>query len=196
MTGDEFLDLMQAAHRRVHIIGNSHNGIIIGLDLEGRMFTVLNGMILNRVNPLAISNRSSKTEFINPGGDTLWPAPEGSCHGYEYSIGKWRVPPSITSASWEVVEQNEHRVAIRAEIDLINNCQLGIPCEFERHITMRPGIFQLTQHVTEKIRYIGDKTLEDDEFLLAPWSLCQFSSTANSKLIIPTLSEPDIWESF
>lgn len=196
MTGHEFLALMQQAERRVYVVGNSQNGVIIALDMEGRIFVVLNGRILNRVNPMAILNRSNKTTFFNPGGDTLWPAPEGSCLGYEYSTGKWRVPPTITSASWEIVESNASKVVIRAEIDLINNSQSGIPCEFERHINIEYDHNKLVLCVIEKIRYLGVKTLENNEFLLAPWSLCQFDSGPESKLIIPTVLESDIWDMY
>jgi hypothetical protein len=196
MTGDEFLDLMRQARRSTHVIGNSRNGVIIALDMEGRIFTVLNGRILNRVNPVAILNRSNKKTFFNPGGDTLWPAPEGSCLGYEYSTGEWRVPPSITSACWIVVDQSENNAVIRAEIDLVNNSQVGIPCEFERQINLDYDENQIVLRVIEKIRYLGAITLEKNEFSLAPWSLCQFDSGADSKLVIPTSSESDIWDMY
>ncbi len=140
MTGQELIDLMGQAKRRVHIIGSPENGIITALDLEGRLFAVLNGRVLNRVVPSAILNRSNKTAFLNPGGDALWPAPEGSFYGYEYGTGNWRVPPAITGAVWNVVEQSGNRAVIRAEIDLVNNRQLGIPREFERHIKISYNI--------------------------------------------------------
>ena len=196
MRADEFLDRMRNAERNVHIIGSSQNGVIIALDMEGRTFAVLNGNVLNRVNPQAIENRSDKATFFNPGGDTLWPAPEGSSLGYEYSTGRWRVPPTITSACWKIIEVNEHIAVIQAEIDLINNSQLGIPCDFERHIKIEYTKNQIMSTVLEKIRYIGAKPLENNQFLLAPWSLCQFNSTNNSKVIIPTDSTSDIWDMY
>lgn len=196
MSGYELIDLMHQAHRRVHVTGNPENGIIAALDMEGRLFVVVNGRVLNRVVPSAILNRSNKKEYLNPGGDALWPAPEGSRLGYEYSTGKWRVPPSITGAVWEVVGQSADKSVIRAEIDLINNCQLGIPCEFERHIEFELKGKCLIQNVTEIIRYIGDKSLGKDEFLLAPWSLCQFDSFQGCLVKMhPPLPE-DIWDMY
>jgi hypothetical protein len=192
MTGKELIVLMQKSHRRVHVTGTPENGIIIALDLEGRLFTVVNDRVLNRVVPSAIVNRSNKSAYLNPGGDALWPAPEGSCFGYEYSTGKWRVPPAITGAVWEVVAQSENSTVIKAEIDLINNRQLGIPCEFERHIEIERNERSLIQIVTERIRYIGDKTLKEDEFRLAPWSLCQFDSDERCKVVMPNPPEFDI----
>jgi len=192
MTGNDLIDLMHQSHRRVHIIGTPENGIIAALDLEGRLFTVINGRVLNRVVPFAILNRSNKNVYLNPGGDALWPAPEGSCFGYEYGTGKWRVPPAITSAVWEVVEESENETVIRAEIDLVNNRQRGIPCEFERHIEIEQRENSLIQNVTEMIRYIGAKTLDNSEFRLAPWSLCQFDTGTGCKVIMPPPSAEDI----
>lgn len=194
MTGQELIDLMEKACRRTHVVGTLENGIICGLDLEGRLFAVLNGKVLNRVVPHAILNRSNKTEFLNPGGDALWPAPEGTCFGYEYASGEWRVPPTVTGAVWEIVESTDQSAVMRAEIDLINSQQLGIPCEFERHISIEQQNGKLIQNVTEVIRYIGVKTLNEGEFLLAPWSLCQFDSGAEGKVIMPPPAPNDIWD--
>jgi hypothetical protein len=192
MTGNELIDLMHESHRRGHVIGTPENGIIAALDLEGRFFTVIKGRVINRVVPSAISNLSKKDAYLNPGGDTLWPAPEGTCYGYEYGTGKWRVPPAITGAVWDVVEQSENKVVIRAEIDLVNNRQLGIPCEFERHLEIRQIGKSLVQNVTEIIRYIGARTLNNNELRLAPWSLCQFDSGQGCKVIMPPPSADDI----
>jgi len=194
MTGNELIDLMLGSHRRVHVTGTSENGVIAALDLEGRLFTVVNGKVLSRVVPSAIVNRTNRSAYLNPGGDTLWPAPEGTCYGYEYGTGKWRVPPAITGAVWEVVDQAEQKAVIRAEIDLVNNRQVGIPCEFERHIAVQQTGEGLTQNVTDVIRYIGNQTLDHRHFRLAPWSLCQFDSGAGSTIVMPPPAEEDIWD--
>jgi len=192
MTGNELVDLMSQAHRRVHVTGTLENGVIAALDLEGRLFTVVNGRVLSRVVPSAVANRSTRKAYLNPGGDTLWPAPEGTCFGYEYGTGKWRVPPAITGAVWEVAEHSSDKAVIRAEIDLVNNRQLGIPCEFERHIEVRKTGEGLIETVTELIRYIGAEPLDSKAFRLAPWSLCQFDSGAGSVVVMPQTPEADI----
>lgn len=192
MTGQELINLMLQSHRRVHVTGTSQNGVIAALDLEGRLFTVVNDRVLNRAVPSAIENRSNRNAYLNPGGDALWPAPEGTCFGYEYGTGQWRVPPTITGAVWEVVEQSENKTMIRAETDLVNNLQLGIPCEFERHIEIEQLGNSLVQHVTEIIRYIGARTLNKGQFSLAPWSLCQFDSCKGCKVIMPPPEAEDI----
>ena len=192
MTGKDLIGLMQRSSRRIHVIGTPENGIVAALDLEGRLFAVVNDRVLNRVVPSAIENRSNRKGYLNPGGDALWPAPEGTCFGYEYGTGNWRVPSSITGAVWEVIDQSENKSVIRAEIDLVNNRQLGIPCEFERHVEIEKSDNCLIQNVTERIRYIGSKTLYAGEFSLAPWSLCQFDSGSGCKVIMPQLPETEI----
>ena len=53
---------------------------------------------------------------------------------------------------------------------------------------------KLIQKVTEVIRYIGKKTLLREEFLLAPWSLCQFDSGSGGKVMMHEPSPDDIWD--
>lgn len=196
MTGKELTDLLSKSHRRSHLTGTAENGIIVALDLEGRLFTIVNNKVISRVVPSAVINRSNKHAYQNPGGDALWPAPEGSICGYEYTTGGWRVPPSITGAVWEVISYTTENIVIRAEIDLINNRQIGIPCEFERHISIELYEKGLKQNVTEIIRYIGKKVINNGDFLLAPWSLCQFDSGAYGKVIIPVSDEENIWDMY
>jgi len=197
MTGQELLCLFEQATRRAHVVGTKENGVIVALDLEGRLFTVANDQVISKVNPSAIIARSNKAQFQNPGGDALWPAPEGTCFGYEYVTGIWRVPPSITGAVWEVVSQSVDGCIARAEIDLINNAQLGIPCEFERHIRIEKKEKMLRQEVKELIRYTGKRTLYRTEFSLAPWSLCQFDSSETGIVYMPVpQANEDIWDMY
>jgi len=102
MNQHEFINLLNQGKRRWHRIGTKTDGVIVALDLEGRLFTILDGMVVNRVNRAVILGRSPADEYPNPGGDGLWPGPEGTCFGYEYATGKWRVPPSITGARYQI----------------------------------------------------------------------------------------------
>lgn len=196
MKAPELISLLDRSYRRSHLIGDLQNGVIAALDLEGRLFTVINGKVVNRVVPAAIEKRSNKYAYQNPGGDVLWPAPEGTRLGYEYTTGAWRVPPSVTGAEWDVIASAENRALLRAEIDLINNQQTGIPCEFERNITIEVAGGFLKQNIRETIRYIGSKTIESNDFRLAPWSLCQFNSGADGKVIMPAPGNGDVWDMY
>lgn len=192
MTGQELLGFFDAGRRSVHVVGSVEDGVVAGLELEGRLFAVWQGEVLNRVVPEAILGRCSKEAFLNPGGDALWPAPEGTCLGYEYAAGDWRVPPTITGACYRVVECGEDYALIRAEIDLVNNRQLGIPCEFDRRIRVTVSADELVQEVEETTRYIGTRVLERGEFLLAPWSLCQFDCGPGSSVAMPGVAMSDL----
>jgi len=196
MTGKDLLELLSSSYCRSYLTGTLENGVIAALDIEGRLFTIVNNQVVNRVVPSAIKNHFKKGIYQNPGGDGLWPAPEGTTMGYEYATGNWRVPPAITGAVWEVISHTDNRAVIRAEIDLVNNLQIGIPCEFERHIEIDSVDGRLTQRVTEVIRYIGKKTICKDEFLLAPWSLCQFESGKEGKVIFPTSPDEELWDMY
>lgn len=197
MKGQELIGLFEQAVRRTHTVGTIEQGVIVALDLEGRLFTVVDGEVISKVNPPAILARSNKKQFQNPGGDALWPAPEGTCVGYEYASGVWRVPPAITGAVWEVVSASDDGCVVRAEIDLINNAQLGVPCEFERHIRLKKGAGTLFQEVKEMIRYIGKRTLHKPEFSLAPWSLCQFDSPDTGMVYMPVPpTDEDVWDMY
>ncbi|MDO5582081.1 MAG: hypothetical protein Q4G69_13210 [Planctomycetia bacterium] len=205
MTGERLLELLAETVRRSVLIGSLENGIIAGLDLEGRLFAVHKNKVLNRVLPSSIYGRCSRAAFLNPGGDALWPAPEGTYFGYEYSTGSWRVPPAITGADWQIDSTSEDDSNLSspdpdtrtlcAEIDLVNNRGIGIPCLFRRKICIEnPSASGFTQKVIESIEYIGSRTIEEGEFLLAPWSLCQFDIEPESEIRFPLPKENDLWD--
>lgn len=190
-------DLLAAfadVQKRTHLVGTLKCGVIIALDMEGRLFTVLNGMVLNRVNRDAVSGQSTAQRYLNPGGDGLWPAPEGTAAGYQYSTGRWRPPPSLVSAKFLVAAKNPGSVTVESEIDLINNKGFGIPTIFRRRVEVIPGNNSVTVHSIESIRYIGSRILKRKDALLAPWSLCQFPSGENCDVIFPCISKSSVWD--
>ncbi len=158
------------------MIASGKSAVIAALSMEGRLFYAHNGEMTSLFRPEAAENISnSKNGFFNPGGDGLWPAPEGTCFGYEYSTGSWRVPAAMSGAQYEVIEQTSDSFSIAAEIDLVNNQQLGIPCRFIRKSKVSEtagGATVIEQY--DAIEYIGSRELSRNDFLLAPWSLSQF----------------------
>ncbi len=196
MTGNELINLFNAATKRYHLIGDMENGIIAGLDLEGRLYTIFNGEVVSKVNPSAIKNITTRDAYLNPGGNGLWPAPEGTCFGYEYSTGKWRVPPGLTGADFRVIDSNGKHALIEAEIDLINATGLGIPTIFRRNISIKVDNDLLTVKTIESIEYIGNKELSKNECLLAPWTLCQFDCTPECKVYFPAIDSTELWDMY
>jgi hypothetical protein len=193
MTGHELIDLFKQGEKRYHLTGTIENGIITGLDLEGRLFTIIDSEVVSRVNPEAILKITDRTEYLNPGGDGLWPAPEGTCFGYEYATGDWRVPPGLTGAKYKVVEADENHLLIEAEVDLINASGLGIATIFRRDITITGS---MAVKVIESIEYIGTKTLTINECMLTPWSLAQFDCCPDCEVIFPEVDTSQIWDMY
>ena len=193
MRYQQLIDLFERGRRPWHSIGDQTNGIVIGLDLESRFFTIFNGEVVSRVNPKAFSDDSTGT-YENPGGDPLWPAPEGTSHGYEYPTGNWRVPPNILGARYSVIDGKDNSATIRAEIDLVNNSGLGVPTAFERTISVENKSDELTVRVEEGIEYLGTKQLSRKECLLAPWTLAQFDSGPGCEVIFPYTDTSSVWD--
>ena len=193
MTGHELIQLFEQGTKRYHLLGTEENGVIAGLDLEGRLYTIINGEVVNRVNPEAILGVTDRAEYLNPGGDGLWPAPEGTIYGYEYAAGEWRVPPGLTGACYKLVECSENYMKIEAEIDLINASGLGIATIFRREVTL---VSAAAVKVVESIEYIGSKELSSAECLLAPWSLAQFDCCSNCEVIFPDAGADQVWDMY
>ena len=169
--------------RRPLMVSAGNSAVVAVPGMEGRLFYGRAGEAVSLFRPEAAEKISTAaTGYFNPGGDGLWPAPEGTCFGYEYASGAWRVPPALTGAQYEVAEVAADRFTITAEIDLVNNRQLGIPCRFSRSarvLERADGTTVIEQRDT--IEYIGRRVLRPGEFLLAPWSLSQFAVDDRSR---------------
>ena len=200
MKTSRFLNALKKAGKRAHLIGTLDAGVVVALDMEGRWFATLDGEILNRVNPEAIDGQSTRDVYLNPGGDGLWPAPEGTTVGYEYSTSQWRVPPGLTAARYLVTRAAARSATICAEIDLVNNSTLGIPTIFQRQISVTSGNKatslkrSVTVKVKESITYLGSRTLQRTECLLTPWTLCQFDSGPGSEVVFPCTQKALVWD--
>lgn len=193
MNAPDLLKAFAAARKRTHFVGSLKAGVIVALDMEGRLFVVLDGEVLNRVNPDAIAAVSSEV-YLNPGGDGLWPAPEGTTLGYQYSTGRWRVAPGVRGARYLVTRAGGRSTEVIAEVDLINSRGLGIPTQFKRSIAVIPGRRSVTVRVVESITYLGHALLRRSDCLLAPWSLCQFDSGPGCEVVFPSAGKSDVWD--
>ena len=185
MDAIRLIKLFSEVGKRAILVGDSDAGVIVGLDLEGRWYSVLHGEVLSRVNPEAITGQSTRERYLNPGGDGLWPAPEGTKLGYQYAAGAWRVPPGLRSARFLATRSSRRSVTIRAEVDLVNNRGFGIPVLFERRLTVSPGRGAVTVRAVESLTYQGRVPLRRSDCLLAPWSLCQFDCGSGCEVVFP-----------
>ena len=196
MTGYELIELFEKAGKRYHLLGTKENAVLAGLDLEGRLFTIIDGEVISRVNAEAILGISDREAYLNPGGDGLWPAPEGTCFGYEYATKEWRVPPGLTGARYKLVESSAKHFLIEAEIDLINASGLGIATIFRRKVSIVESSAKMAVKVIESIEYIGNKKLSLDECLLTPWSLAQFDCCPDCEVIFPEVGTSEVWDMY
>jgi hypothetical protein len=194
MKATQLLNALAKAGRRAHLVGNTEAGVIAALDVEGRLFAVLDGQVLNRVNPEALCGQSTGERYLNPGGDGLWPAPEGTTVGYQYATGAWRVAPGLSAARYLVAVAAARRAVIRAEIDLVNNRGLGVPAIFQRDIAVARDRRSLTVRVVESITYAGRAALRRAECRLAPWTLCQFDCGPECEVVFPCAAQSSVWD--
>jgi hypothetical protein len=194
MTAKQILRAFARAGKRVHLVGDLEAGVIIALDLEGRLYTVLGGEVLNRVNLEAIAGESTRKLYLNPGGDGLWPAPEGTSLGYQYSTGAWRVTPGLRAARYLVTQATKHHAEVVAEVDLINAQGCGIPTLFKRQISVSADRRSIDVRTVEGITYLGCAPLRRTECLLAPWTLCQFNSGPECEVVFPCTRKAAVWD--
>lgn len=194
MKATQILRAFARAGKQVRLVGDLNAGVIIALDLEGRLFTVLGGEVLNRVNPEAIAGESTVQSYLNPGGDGLWPAPEGTALGYQYSTGAWRVAPGLRAARYQVIKCTKQSAEVLAEVDLINAQGRGIPTLFKRSVTVTPGRNAVAVRVVESITCLGRTPLRRTDCLLAPWTLCQFDSGPGCEVVFPCVRKADVWD--
>jgi len=194
MKAAHVLKAFAQAKKRVHLVNHLKAGVMVGLDLEGRLYTVLDGEVLNRVNLDAIAGQSTRETYLNPGGDGLWPAPEGTSLGYQYSTLAWRVTPGLRAARYLATASTKRSAEIVAEVDLINARGRGVPTLLRRHVTVTPGKRSVTVRVRESITYIGRAPLRRIECLLAPWTLCQFDSGRGCEVVFPSTRKADVWD--
>lgn len=181
MNTEQLFEICAANGRRPLMISSGNSAVVAAMSMEGRLFYAHDGKVVSLFRQASAENiSSSRTGYLNPGGDGLWPAPEGTRFGYEYSTGAWRVPAAITSAQYDVVSQSSDSFEIAAEIDLINNQQLGIPCRFIRKVQVREDNGATVIDQFDAIEYIGSCELSEDIFMLAPWSLSQFTVNENT----------------
>ena len=184
--------------RRPLLIAAGNSAVVAVPGMEGRLFYGRGGEAVSLFRPEAAEKiTTAATGYFNPGGDGLWPAPEGTRFGYEYASGAWRVPPGLTGAQYEVAALASDRFTITAEIDLVNNQQRGIPCRFTRSAQVREradGTTVIEQR--DAIEYLGKDVLHAGEFLLAPWSLSQFAvdDRSRARFCDPGIPVRDLYE--
>ena len=178
---EEIYDICRTNGRRPTLISDGNSAVVAVAGMEGRLFYGHEGNAVSLFRREATENHSnSRTGYFNPGGDGLWPAPEGTMFGYEYATGAWRVPMALCNAQYEVLQEEPGHLVMAAEVDLINNRQVGLPVRFQRDVRVQDDHGQTIIEQTDSLEYLGTKPLEAQEALLAPWSLSQYEVTPDA----------------
>lgn len=194
MKAKELIKAFEKAKKRIHFIGTMEAGAIIALDLEGRIYTLLDGTVMNRVNTAAIEGQSTRDGYLNPGGDGLWPAPEGTSMGYNYATGSWRVSPGLSNARYNITDYGVNFATAKAEIDLINGQGIGIPTIFSRSTQIVVDDNSITLKTEECIQYIGARPISSKDAMIAPWTLSQFDCDDGCEVIFPCENVDYVWD--
>jgi hypothetical protein len=71
---------------------------------------------------------------------------------------------------------------------------MGIPTLFKRQIRIVKGINAVYLNVKESITFIGSKSFPRSNFLIAPWTLCQFDCGPGCEVVFPCIEKNCIWD--
>jgi len=158
---------------------NGDGEIILADQLQGRIFAVMDGEILHRLDiPLAEHPTDS---FNNVGGNSLWPAPEGGAFAFNYPSdgGPWRVQDGINKA---VSAVHPETCGMSRKITLENRKGISAEMTHSREITFpacgfgkKYGVKSLVYASTDSLELTNPLPAED--FLVSAWSLEQFDLT-------------------
>lgn len=154
--------------------------------LQGRIFASVGGELVHRFAPEGWPERARQGEFVNLGGNGLWPAPEGGAYAFNYNAsGEWYVPLAIGREPAQVSECAADRAILRKEVELTNRRGERIAFTLRREIRLCPepadlpaGLIGLSYECRDSFELHGQYNAE--RVLLAPWSLEQFPATADT----------------
>ena len=187
MRAEAFVERAGAVGLEPVVLGQTDCGVVVLPSGEGRIFTVLDGEVVSRVVEPAL-HAPAPGEDISAGGDVLWIAPEGTCYGYFYPEGKWRIPPALCGARYHVEEVGRERLRMRTGPLAFKNAEgRRVEVTLGREIRLVPVEDGVAYETTETVEIRGRETFSRDQVRLAPWTLSQYDATDAS---IVTYSAP------
>lgn len=151
--------------------------------LQGRIFCLLGGDLVHRLDRDALEGLggADALTFVNFGGNSLWPAPEGGDYAFFYPPygGDWRVQDGIGVAKSTVLSRSAVGLSAEREISLVNRRGRELRLRLRRSLEVFEPPAWLRQ-AGEAVCYAGEDAFIPlgeyglDDFLIAPWSLEQF----------------------
>lgn len=188
--------------------------VAIAPGLQGRVMTSAfsaEGRSLGWVNQPAIAAGEASPVFNNFGGqDRLWFGPEGGqfslyfAQGREQTLDHWIVPEPFNKGGFEVVEQNDRRVRLRAPVRLVNASGVRLDTRVERSVELlsredAAGLLGGVE-IPKEVEYLGLMTanrvtnegraaLTEQTGTFSIWILSMFPTTNATWVIAPYRKE-------
>ncbi|MFH1903163.1 MAG: DUF6786 family protein [Candidatus Omnitrophota bacterium] len=165
--------------------GEGDSGFCLAPDMGGRVFALVCGRMMHRVNLENAANPNQS--FNNFGGGNFWPAPEGGKFGFNYRGDEWYVQEAINNQPFEVKSLDRASALIEKEIRLLNRANKIVETRMQRKLAIAP-LPSLLRACNLKgfLAYTTEDSFEvlnsvrPEEGLIAAWTLEQFDATENT----------------
>ncbi|TDU39798.1 hypothetical protein BXY82_1829 [Gelidibacter sediminis] len=185
------------------------SGMVLSPELQGRVMTsTLNGeegMSFGWLNYDLISSKETKNHFNPTGGEErFWLGPEGGQFSIYFAKDKsfefenWYVPASIDTEAFTVIEQNDHSVLFKKEMNLVNYSGTKFNIDVNRKVSLLTkqqvletlelsnDKFNMVAYETQnKVKNIGKEPWSKDSGLLSIWLLSMMTPSPEVTVVVP-----------
>lgn len=176
---DTFLDCL--SDYTPVVLGDGGNCIVVVPDMEGRIFTAVDGEIISRVVEEEVRRRPLPGEPVGGGGDVLWVAPEGTRYGYFYAAGDWHIPAALCALRYDVKNRSDRGVTLSKPISVTTNTGQRLEMTIEREIRLVSAeSASVIYESDERLIVRGAQTCTWEDVRLVPWTLAQYPTTPQS----------------
>lgn len=158
--------------------------VVFSSQLQSRIFCKLGDVFLHRADTesLAAARTAKSSVFINIGGNSLWPAPEGGKYAFFYPPGssEWRVQDGIAHTPSTIISEGNGGLTAEKEIELVNRHGAAVTVRHRRSVETLPADPEAARTGIKAMGYSQEDSFiplgeyDAESVLLAPWSLEQF----------------------
>ncbi len=204
------MDFLGKYHNDLIVLKEDNAQLIISPALQGRVLTSmangLNGQSFGWLNYDLIAS-GELMEHINPygGEERFWLGPEGGQFSIyfkqdtTFEFANWYVPKELDTASFDLVHNDEQKVAFEKRMKLVNYSGTFFDCRVDRNVRLigtDEAARELGMHLPEGIQMVGfesinvltntgENTWKKDSGMLSIWILSMLNSTDETTVIIP-----------
>lgn len=168
--------------------------ILLPPSLAGRIFCQWDGEMIHRLDSASLGAPHTG-DYINLGGNSLWPAPEGGEYAFNYGENSdaWLVQDGIATAVPTITRTDDTSAILQKPITLSNRKGKSLHVNYFRAVSVEAAL--TAGYALEGMRYYTEDRFDAAEdqdatdILLAPWSLEQFPG-AEGVIAFGTLGNP------